>query len=121
MEILLLNVLNLFYIYYLFCQNLNEENIEDIAVFIINYFKKYKISNEIQRLFEDINNVNSRLDIDIQFLSIEEVKKNIHSNTSEILLITEDNLKELKSFISYDIIYEYFILKKDDRKEHLKQ
>ena len=100
---------------------INEENIEDIAYFIINYFKEHKINNEIQRLFEDINNDDSRLDIDIQFLSIEEVKKKIHSNTNEILLITEDNLKELKSFISYDIIYEYFKLKKDERKEHLKQ
>ena len=100
---------------------INEENIEDIVQFIINYFKKHKISNDIQRLFEDINNNDLRLDIDIPFLSPEEVKKKIHSNTNEILLITEDNLKELKSFISYDIIYEYFKLKKDDRKKHLKQ
>ena len=55
-------------------------------------------------------------------MSLQEVKENIQSNTNEILLMTKDNLEKLKSFISYDIIYKYFELKKnEDRKELLKQ
>ena len=55
-------------------------------------------------------------------MSLEEIKKNIHSNTSEVLLITEDNVKELKSFIIYENLYKYFFIKpENEKKQYLKK
>ena len=96
---------------------INENKIEKI----IKLLKTNK--NDFQSMFDNIINDNyTRLDIDIQYLAAEEVEKKIHSNTFEILLISEDNEKKLKSFINYEKINEYFKLRAtQDKIKYIKE
>ena len=95
---------------------INEENKD----YYINEVIKYqKIILNISNLDLDIKDNKSRVDINIQFLSSEEVEKNIN-NTSEVVLINDENMNKFKSLLNYEIIHKYNELKgKQEKKNYL--
>ena len=96
---------------------INEENKDDCVSEVIKYFKNHKIIKDISNLDLDIKDNKSRVDINIQFLSSEEVEKNIN-NTSEVVLINDENMNKFKSLLNYEIIHKYNELKGNQEKKN---
>ena len=100
----------------------NEDNEQEKIKYLYKFLKHNKKCFDFPQLFGDITKNNYRLNIDINILNSEEIRRNIHNNNiNDIILINKENLNKIKSFISYDIINKYFILNKEQRKKYLEE